>query len=116
MTDTRDDVPDDLTNGLDGGRLDARRALVNELLDTGSDLAEVRAANADEVEIVSVSETTAMPTAPATSSGSEGRTPMFIFGDFIFGFPVQCMKKRAMTTGTARLSPTSGQVEGRFLA
>lgn len=47
MTGTRDDVPADLTNGLDGERLDARRALVNELLDTGSDLAEVRAANAE---------------------------------------------------------------------
>lgn len=47
MTDTRDDVPADLTNGLDGDRLDARRALVHELLDTGTDLAEVRAANAE---------------------------------------------------------------------
>lgn len=47
MTGTRDDVPADLTSGLDGDRLDARRALVNELLDTGSDLAEVRAANAE---------------------------------------------------------------------
>lgn len=45
MSDLRHDVPSDLTNGLDGDRLDARRALVHELLDTGSDLAEVRAAN-----------------------------------------------------------------------
>jgi adenylate cyclase len=45
MSDIRHDVPADLTSGLDGDRLDARRALVHELLDTGSDLAEVRAAN-----------------------------------------------------------------------
>ena len=36
----------------------------------------VRAANADEVEIVSVSETSAIPAAPASSSGrSSGRGP-----------------------------------------
>jgi len=47
MSDRAGEVPDDLTTGLDGDRLDARRALVHELLDTGSDLAEVRSANAE---------------------------------------------------------------------
>ncbi len=47
MTGGAGDVPDDLTSGLDGGRLDARRALVHDLLAGGSDLSEVRAANAE---------------------------------------------------------------------
>ncbi len=45
MTGEHGDVPGDLTAGLAGGRLDARRALVRELLDDGSDLAELRAAH-----------------------------------------------------------------------
>jgi adenylate cyclase len=47
MSNRPGELPDDLTTGLDGDRLDARRALVHELLDTGSDLAEVRTANAE---------------------------------------------------------------------
>jgi hypothetical protein len=55
----------------------------------------VRAANADEVEIVSASDTTAMPTAPATSSHrSDSGTPGMIRGGSAFVDDVASIQRR----------------------